>query len=192
MNHELMTLSYAKDSLAPVMSEETLDFHYSKHHQAYVTKLNELIEDTQFADMQLEEIIKHSDWAIYNNAAQIWNHNLFWNSFSAPQEDSAPTGRLADMIETSFWSFETMKSEFKNRSLGQFGSGWVWLVHNGGMLEIYSTPNAQNPLTMGWTALLWCDVWEHSYYIDYRNDRGTFIDNFWKIIDWEKVAERLV
>ena len=190
MKHELMTLPYEKNALEPVMSEETLDYHYSKHHQAYITKLNELSTDTQFADMDLEEVIKHSDGAVYNNAAQIWNHNLFWNSFTSPH-DSEPSGQLADLIETSFGSLETMKSEFKNKSLGQFGSGWVWLVHNGDMLEIYSTPNAQNPLTMWGEALLWCDVWEHSYYIDYRNDRGAFIDNFWKIVDWEKVAERL-
>ncbi len=193
MKHELVSLPYAKNTLEPIMSEETLSFHYDKHHLAYVNKLNELQTWTEFENMNLEEIIKNSSGGIFNNAAQIWNHNLFWNSFCQPSLNSLPGGetKLHKLIETSFGSLENLKEKFKAESLGRFGSGWVWLVQKWETLEIYSTPNAENPLTEGGTALLGCDVWEHSYYIDYRNDRGAFIDNFWKIVDWDKVAERL-
>ena len=193
MKHELVSLPYAKNTLEPIMSEETLSFHYDKHHLAYVNKLNELQTWTEFENMNLEKIIKNSSGGIFNNAAQIWNHNLFWNSFCQPSLNSLPGGetKLHKLIETSFGSLENLKEKFKAESLGRFGSGWVWLVQKWETLEIYSTPNAENPLTEGGTALLGCDVWEHSYYIDYRNDRGAFIDNFWKIVDWDKVAERL-
>lgn len=196
MKHELMKLPYSTDALAPHMSQETLEFHYGKHHLAYVNKLNELQEGTEFADMTLEEIIKNSSGGIFNNAAQIWNHNLFWNTLSSrPTPLTGGEGiatKLGEMINNSFGSFDAMKDKFKAESLGRFGSGWVWLVQKGDDLEIYSTPNAENPLTEGGTALLGCDVWEHSYYIDTRNDRGQYIENFWNIVDWEVVEGRVV
>lgn len=171
MKHELMKLPFAMDALEPFMSEETLTYHYGKHHLAYVNKLNELQEGTHFADMTLEDIIKKSTGGIFNNAAQIWNHNLFWNSLKI-NDGAKPSRPFMKMIEESFGSFEQFQDTFKKESLGRFGSGWVWLVQQGDALEIYSTPNAENPLTLGGEALLGCDVWEHSYYIDYRNDRG--------------------
>lgn len=190
MKHELMSLPYDMWSLAPFMSAETLEYHYGKHHLAYVNKLNELIIWTQFADMSLEDIIQKSSGWIFNNAAQIWNHNLFWNTLKVNNWQE-PEWKLAEMIHSSFGSIAEMKQKFLTESLGRFGSGWVWLVQKWEELEIYSTPNAENPLTEGWEALLWCDVWEHSYYIDYRNDRGGFINNFWNIVDWETVSNRL-
>lgn len=190
MKHELIQLPYAMDSLDPYMSQETLEFHYGKHHNAYVTTLNALIEWTEFENKALEEIITSSDGKIFNNAAQIWNHNLFWNTLKI-NNWVKPEWKLAEMIDDSFTSFEDMKEKFKTESLGRFGSGWVWLVQKDNKLEIYSTPNAENPLTEWGAALLGCDVWEHSYYIDTRNDRGQYIENFWNIVDWEVVAGRL-
>jgi len=190
MIHRLINLSYETNALEPYMSAETLEFHYGKHHRAYVNTLNTLIEWTDFTDKTLEEIIVSSEWKIFNNAAQIWNHNLFWNTLKI-NNWSRPEWKLAEMIDASFGSFEAMKEKFKAESLGRFGSGWVWLVQKWDSLEIYSTPNAENPLTEGWEALLWCDVWEHSYYIDTRNDRGQYIENFWNIVDWDVVAGRI-
>lgn len=190
MTHALMPLPYAVTALEPYMSAETLEYHHGKHHLAYVNVLNTLIEGTEFADMDLEELIKSSEWKVLNNAAQIWNHNLFWNTLKI-NEWAEPTGKLLEMIEDSFESFENMKEKFKTESLGRFGSGWVWLVQKGEKLEIYSSPNAENPLTLGWTALLGCDVWEHSYYIDTRNDRGQYIENFWNIVDWGVIESRV-
>lgn len=190
MTHTLKALPYAYDSLAPYMSQETLEYHHDKHHQAYVTALNTLIEGTEFADMSLEDIIRNSEGKIFNNAAQIWNHDLFWDTLKI-NEGATPSGKLLEMIESSFGSFDEMKAKFKAESLGRFGSGWVWLVEKDNTLEIYSSPNAENPLTLGGRALLGCDVWEHSYYIDTRNDRGAYIENFWNIVDWEVVAARL-
>lgn len=186
-----MELPYDKNSLEPFMSQETLEFHYGKHHNAYVTTLNTLIESTEFEDKTLEEIITSSEGKIFNNAAQIWNHNLFWNTLRV-NDGSKPEWKLAEMIGSSFGSFEDMKEKFKAESLGRFGSGWVWLVQKDDRLEIYSTPNAENPLTEWGTALLGCDVWEHSYYIDTRNDRGQYIENFWNIVDWDVVAGRII
>lgn len=191
MKHELIKLPYEINALEPFMSAETLEFHYWKHHNAYVTTLNDLIENTEFSELSLDEIITSSQGKIFNNAAQIWNHNLFWETLKI-NNGANPTGKLAKMIESSFGSFEEMKQKFKTESLGRFGSGWVWLVQKWEELEIYSTPNAENPLTEWWTALLGCDVWEHSYYIDTRNDRGAYIENFWNIVDWDVVAERIV
>ncbi len=204
MKHELMQLPYKLNALEPFMSEETVEYHYGKHHLAYVNKLNELQEGTEFADMSLEEVITRASGGIFNNAAQIWNHNLFWNTFNPhPNPGSAPanarvlltgertSSKLAKMIAESFGSFENMKETFKAEALGRFGSGWVWLVQKGESLDIYSTSNAENPLTLWGTALLGCDVWEHAYYIDTRNDRARYIENFWNIIDWEIVASRL-
>lgn len=190
MKHTLIELPYQQDALEPYMSEETLSFHYGKHHLTYVNTLNSLIEWTEFENKNLEEIITSSDGKVFNNAAQIWNHNLFWNTLKINNGEN-PTGKLLEMIESSFWSFDAMKEKFKTESLGRFGSGWVWLVQKGETLEIYSTPNAENPLTEWWEALLGCDVWEHSYYIDTRNDRWAYIENFWNIVDWSIVSERL-
>lgn len=190
MTFELMDLPYELDALEPYMSQETLEYHYKKHHKAYVSKLNELFSGTNIEWADLEAIIKDSSGAVFNNAAQIWNHNLFWTSLKV-NNWAQPSGKLAEMIEESFGSFEAMKELFKGESLGRFGSGWVWLVQKDEILEIYSTPNAENPLTQWGTALLGCDVWEHSYYIDTRNDRGKYIENFWNIVDWDAVAERL-
>jgi len=185
-----MTLPYATNALEPFMSQETLEFHHGKHHLAYVNKLNELQEGTDFVDMTLEEIITNSSTGVFNNAAQIWNHNLFWNTLKVNNSEN-PSGKLAEMIDASFGSLDAMKNTFKTESLGRFGSGWVWLVQKWDELEIYSTPNAENPLTEWGTALLGCDVWEHSYYIDTRNDRGQYIENFWNIVDWEVVEGRI-
>jgi len=191
MKHELISLPFSIDALEPYMSSETLEFHYGKHHLTYVNTLNTLIEGSEFEDMSLEDIITKSQGKIFNNAAQIWNHNLFWNTLRV-NSGATPEWKLSEMINESFGSFEEMKTEFKNASLGRFGSGWVWLVQKWKSLEIYSTPNAENPLTEWWETLLGCDVWEHSYYIDTRNDRGQYIENFWNIVDWEVVEERLV
>ena len=191
MKHELMKISYELNTLEPHMSAETLEYHYWKHHLAYINKLNELQIGTEFESMNLEDIIKNSSGWVFNNAAQIWNHNLFWNTLKI-NNGVGPTWKLAEMIESSFGDFDTMKVKFKAESLGRFGSGWVWLVQKWEVLEIYSTPNAENPLTEWGTALLGCDVWEHSYYIDTRNDRGAYIENFWNIVNWEVTAERLI
>jgi len=190
MKHELMILPFSKDALDPHMSEETLDYHYSKHHNTYVTTLNTLVKWTQFENSSLEDIITSSEGKIFNNAAQIWNHNLFWNTLKI-NNWQIPSWRLAEMIDSSFGGFEEMKETFKAESLGRFGSGWVWLVQKWDWLEIYSTPNAENPLTEWGTTLLWLDVWEHAYYIDTRNDRGQYVENFWNIVDWDTVAERI-
>lgn len=190
MKHELMQLDYEMNALEPFMSKETLEYHYGKHHNAYVTTLNTLIEWTQFSDTSLEEIITSSEWKIFNNAAQIWNHNLLWNTLKL-NNWAKPEWKLAEMIDSSFGSFDEMRAKFKTESLWRFGSGWVWLVQKWDTLEIYSTPNAENPLTEWGSALLGCDVWEHAYYIDTRNDRGQYIENFWNIVDWEAVAGRL-
>jgi len=191
MIHELIDLPYSLDSLQPYMSAETLEYHHWKHHLAYVNVLNTLIDGTEFADMHLEGIITSSDGKVFNNAAQIWNHNLFWNTLKVNKWQT-PEWKLLEMIESSFGSFDEMKAKFKAESLGRFGSGWVWLVQKGEKLEIYSSPNAENPLTLWGDVLLGCDVWEHSYYIDTRNDRGAYIENFWNIVDWDVVAGRLV
>ncbi|NDK09836.1 superoxide dismutase [Candidatus Gracilibacteria bacterium] len=190
MKHELMELPFAKNALEPYMSEETLEYHYSKHHQAYVTKLNELIQGTEFADMELEDIIKKSKGGIFNNAAQIWNHNLFWNTLKV-NNGIEPMGRLADMLTENFGSFDGFKETFTKEALARFGSGWVWLVQKDQKLEIYSTPNGENPLTEGGEAILGCDVWEHAYYIDYRNDRKKFIDNFFNIVNWKMLESKV-
>lgn len=199
MKHELIQIPYSLDALEPIMSRETLEYHYGKHHNAYVNKLNELIESTEFESMDLEEIIKKSSGGIFNNAAQIWNHNLFWKSLKSPRvlvelsfsENNQVTEKLQKLIDQNFWSFEDFQAKFKAEALSRFGSGWVWLVQKWDILEIYSSANAENPLTLGGEALLGLDVWEHSYYIDYRNDRWAFIDNFWKIIDWDTISTRV-
>lgn len=189
MTHELPKLPYAMDALAPHISEETLQYHYGKHHQAYVTKLNGLIPGTEFEKASLEEIIKTADGGIFNNGAQIWNHTFYWHCMK-PKGGGKPRGELADAIDDAFGSFDAFKEKFTNASATQFGSGWGWLVKNkDGKLAVLSTANADNPLRDGHQPLLTCDVWEHAYYIDTRNDRPKYISNFWELINWDFVAE---
>jgi Fe-Mn family superoxide dismutase len=185
MSFELPALPYAKDALAPHISVETIDYHYGKHHQTYVTNLNNLIIGTEFADLSLEEIVKSSSGGIFNNAAQVWNHTFYWHSLS-PNGGGAPTGGLANAIDRTFGSFEEFKEAFTKTAVTTFGSGWAWLVKkpNGG-LELVSTSNAATPLTTGQTPLLTCDVWEHAYYIDYRNLRPKYLEAFWALVNWE-------
>lgn len=191
MTFELPKLPYALNALAPHISEETLQYHYGKHHQAYVNKLNVLVKDTPFADMSLEQIIMQSSGGIFNNAAQIWNHTFYWHCLS-PQGGGEPTGAVADAINKTFGSFATFKEKFSEAAINQFGSGWAWLSKNSdGSIEIHSTPNAGLPMTEGKKALLTCDVWEHAYYIDTRNDRAKYVQHFWNLVNWQFVAENL-
>lgn len=191
MEHKLPELPYPKDALAPHISAETLDFHYGKHHNAYVTKLNAGIKGTEFENMGLEEIITKSSGGIFNNAAQVWNHTFYWNCLS-PNGGGEPAGALADALTKNFGSFEKFKEEFTNTAATTFGSGWAWLVKKAdGSLAITSTQNAGCPLTDGVTPLLTCDVWEHAYYVDYRNARPSYIDAFWNLVNWDFVAENL-
>jgi len=191
MTFELPKLPYELDALAPHISKETLEYHYGKHHKAYVDNLNKLIVGTEFENMPLEDIIKKSSGGIFNNAAQIWNHTFYFSGFS-PNGGGQPTGALADAINNTFGSFESFKEKLSQAAATQFGSGWAWLVKNAqGKLEIVATSNAGNPMTDGKTPLLTCDVWEHAYYIDYRNARPKYIENFWEIVNWDVVAELL-
>lgn len=189
MAFELPPLPYAKDALAPHISEETLEYHYGKHHQTYVTNLNNLVPGTEFEGLSLEEIIKKSSGGIFNNAAQIWNHTFYWNSLS-PNGGGEPTGDLANAIDRSFGSFAEFKEQFTKCAVTTFGSGWAWLVKNSdGSLQLVSTSNAGCPLTEGQTPLLTCDVWEHAYYIDYRNARPKYLEAFWSLVNWYFAAE---
>lgn len=189
MAFELPPLPYAKDALAPHISEETLEYHYGKHHQTYVTNLNNLVPGTEFEGLSLEEIIKKSSGGIFNNAAQIWNHTFYWNSLS-PNGGGEPTGDLANAIDRSFGSFAEFKEQFTKCAVTTFGSSWAWLVKNSdGSLQLVSTSNAGCPLTEGQTPLLTCDVWEHAYYIDYRNARPKYLEAFWSLVNWYFAAE---
>ncbi|CAK0766619.1 superoxide dismutase (Fe) [Gammaproteobacteria bacterium] len=188
MVHTLPPLPYAKDALAPHMSAETLEYHHGKHHQTYVTNLNNLIPGTAFENLSLEEIVMKASGGVFNNAAQIWNHTFFWNCLS-PQGGGEPTGTLAAAITQSFGSFAAFKEAFGKTAITTFGSGWAWLVKNtDGSLELMSTSNAGTPMTSGKKALLTCDVWEHAYYIDYRNLRPKFVEAFWGLVNWDFVA----
>lgn len=191
MVHEQPPLPYPKNALAPYVSEETLEYHYGKHHKAYVDKLNSLIPGTEFEDLALEEIIKKaSPGAVFNNAGQVWNHTFYWNCM-APNAGGEPTGKLADAINKAFGSFKDFKEKFSTAGVGNFGSGWTWLVKNAdGGLEIVNTSNAGTPMTSGQTALLTADVWEHAYYIDYRNARAKYLDEFWNVVNWNFVAQQ--
>ena len=184
MAHQLPALPYAKDALAPVISAETIDYHYGKHHQAYVTNLNNLIPGTEFESLSLEDIILKSSGGVFNNAAQVWNHTFYWNCLS-PTGGGAPTGALATAIDAKFGSFEDFKKAFTQSAVTNFGSGWTWLVKNAdGSLEIFNTANAGCPLTSGKKPLLTVDVWEHAYYIDYRNARPKYLETIWDKINW--------
>jgi Fe-Mn family superoxide dismutase len=191
MEHKLPELPYARDALAPHISKETLEYHYGKHHATYVANLNKLIPDTEFENMPLEGIVKKATGGIFNNAAQIWNHTFYWNCLS-PKGGGEPTGALVDAINKTFGSFAAFKEKFTATAVGTFGSGWAWLVKNpDGTLAIESTSNAGNPLTASKKPLLTCDVWEHAYYIDYRNARAAYVEAFWKIVNWAFVAQNL-
>ena len=191
MEHKLPELPYAKDALAPNISAETLEYHYGKHHKTYVDNLNKLIPGTEFENMNLEEIVKKASGGIFNNAAQIWNHTFYWNCLS-PKGGGEPSGAIANTLIENFGSFEQFKEKFTNAAVTLFGSGWTWLVKNqDGNLAIEATSNAGNPLKDGKKLLLTCDVWEHAYYIDYRNARAKYIEAFWKLVDWEFVARNL-
>ncbi|OAI46609.1 superoxide dismutase [Gammaproteobacteria bacterium SCGC AG-212-F23] len=190
MTHELPKLPYAMDALQPYISKETLEYHYSKHHQAYVTNLNNLIKDTEFANASLEDTIMKSSGGIFNNAAQVWNHTFYWNCMT-PKSTKAPSGKLAEAINKAFGSFEEFKKRFSQTAITTFGSGWGWLVkNNDGSVELLSTSNADLPMKHGKKALLTCDVWEHAYYIDYRNMRATYVEKFWEIVNWEFVEKQ--
>ncbi|PKM01655.1 MAG: superoxide dismutase [Fe] [Gammaproteobacteria bacterium HGW-Gammaproteobacteria-7] len=188
---ELPALPYARDALEPHISAETIDFHYSKHHQTYVTNLNKLIEGTEFADKDLEAIVHASQGGMFNNAAQVWNHTFYWNCLK-PNGGGEPTGKLAEAIDKAFGSFSQFKEQFSQTAITTFGSGWAWLVQReDGSLGLVSTSNAATPLTGPDTPLLTCDVWEHAYYIDYRNARPKYLEAFWNLVDWDAVAARL-
>ena len=186
MEHTLPQLAYSLDALAPHLSKETLEYHYGKHHQTYVTNLNNLIkEDIRFATSSLEEIIKQSSGGIFNNAAQVWNHSFYWNCLS-PNGGGEPSGALKNAIDKKFGSFEEFKKQFTAICVGTFGSGWGWLVKTpDGDLELVSSSNAATPLTSANTAILTCDVWEHAYYIDYRNSRPNYLAAFWNLVNWD-------
>jgi superoxide dismutase, Fe-Mn family len=188
MAFELPTLPYARDALQPHMSAETLDYHYGKHHQTYVTNLNNLIKGTEHENAELESIIRSAQGGLFNNAAQVWNHSFFWNCLS-PNAGGEPTGKLGEAINQTWGSFAAFKEEFSKTAIGTFGSGWAWLVQRpDGALAIVSTSNAATPLTGPDTPLLTCDVWEHAYYIDYRNARPKYVEAFWNLVNWEFVA----
>jgi Fe-Mn family superoxide dismutase len=187
--HILPELPYAMDALQPYISKETLEYHYGKHHKAYVDNLNKLIAGTEFEDLSLEETIKKSSGGIFNNAAQVWNHTFYWNCMT-PKSTGAPKGKLAEAIDKKFGSFDEFKKQFSQTAITTFGSGWGWLVKNAdGSIELMSTGNAGTPMTQGKTALLTCDVWEHAYYIDYRNARPTYVEKFWEIVNWDFVEK---
>lgn len=190
MKHEKPNLPYGPDALEPHMSKETIEFHYGKHHQAYVDNLNKLIPGTGYENKTLEEIIKTAEGPIFNNAAQVWNHSFFFLSLS-PSPQKMPQGKLAEAIQRDFDSFDKFKEEFSAAAASVFGSGWAWLVSDGtGKLSIVKESNAGNPMRNGLNPVMTCDVWEHAYYIDYRNRRPEFIQNFWEILDWRVIEQR--
>jgi Fe-Mn family superoxide dismutase len=188
MAFELPALPYANDALEPTISAETIGFHYGKHHQTYVTNLNNLVPGTEFEGLSLEQIIMKAQGGIFNNAAQIWNHTFYWNGLT-PNGKNAVSGGLATAIDAAFGSFDEFKAKFSTSAATNFGAGWTWLVKNAdGSLEIVNTSNAGCPLTAGQTPLLTCDVWEHAYYIDFRNARPKYVEAFWGIVNWDFVS----
>ena len=190
MKFELPKLPYAEDALEPIISKNTIAYHYGKHHQAYVNNLNNLIVGTDFENADLETIIKKADGGIFNNGAQVWNHTFYFTSFS-PKGGGVPTGDLAKAIVKTFGNFDSFKEDFGKAAATLFGSGWAWLVKDAkGELKIVQTSNAGNPMTQGLTPILTCDVWEHAYYLDYQNKRPDYIASFWKLIDWTVVSAR--
>jgi Fe-Mn family superoxide dismutase len=189
MEHTLPPLPYPHDALQPHISKETLEFHHDKHHQAYVTNLNNLIKGTEFESLGLEDIVRKSSGGIFNNAAQVWNHTFYWNSLS-PKGGGQPTGALADAIAAKWGSFEAFKDAFTKSAIGNFGSSWTWLVKKAdGSLDIVNTSNAATPITGTDTPLLTCDLWEHAYYIDYRNRRPDYLGGWWSLVNWDFAAK---
>lgn len=191
MTHTLPSLPFSPDALAPFISNETLSFHHGKHHATYVTNLNTLIPGTEWENKTLEEIILKATGPIFNNAAQIWNHTFYWNCLQ-PKAPGKPTGKIADAINQKWGTFDAFKEAFTKVAVGTFGSGWAWLVKNkDGSLDITSTSNAGNPMTNAQKPLLTCDVWEHAYYIDYRNARAKYVEAFWNVVNWTAVNSAL-
>lgn len=190
MEHKLPELPWAKDALEPHISKETIEYHYGKHHNAYVTKLNELIKGTKFEDSSLEDIIKSSEGGLFNNAAQVWNHTFYWNCLT-PKSSKEPSGKIAELINKKWGSFEKFKEEFSASAAGNFGSGWTWLVGSNDGVEIFNTGNADTPMKHGKKALMTIDVWEHAYYVDYRNARPKYIEHFWNLVNWDFVNSQL-
>lgn len=192
MTHKLPELPYEMDALQPHISKETLEFHYGKHHNAYVTNLNKLVPGTEFEDLSLEDIVKKAPMGgVFNNAAQVWNHSFYWNCLS-PNGGDEPTGDLLAAINKAFGSFADFKEKFTNSALTNFGSGWTWLVQNeNGDVELLNTSNAGSALTSGQKPLLTVDVWEHAYYVDYRNARPQYVAAFWNLVNWDFVADNL-
>jgi superoxide dismutase, Fe-Mn family len=191
MAFELPPLPYAQDALAPHISAETLEYHYGKHHQTYVTNLNKLVDGTDLADASLEDVIMKSEGGVFNNSAQVWNHSFYWASMS-PDGGGAPSGEVADAVNSAFGSYDTFKEKFAEAATTQFGSGWAWLVDSGSGLEIMKTSNADLPMKHGAKALLTIDVWEHAYYIDYRNARPNYISTFIdELLNWDFVAANM-
>jgi Fe-Mn family superoxide dismutase len=187
----LPALPYARDALAPHISAETIDFHYGKHHQAYLDNLNKQIAGTEFESLDLEAILRKAQGGMFNNAAQVWNHTFYWNCL-APNGGGEPKGKLAEAIHAAFGSFAAFKEQFTQTALTTFGSGWAWLVQRpDGTLALVSTSNAATPITGTDTPLLTCDVWEHAYYIDYRNARAKYVEAFWNLVNWDFVASRM-
>ncbi|MDB6164199.1 MAG: superoxide dismutase [Xanthomonadaceae bacterium] len=188
---ELPPLPFERTALEPHISGETIDFHYGKHHKAYVDNLNKMIAGTEFEALPLEDIIRKAQGAMFNNAAQVWNHTFYWNCLRSPSASAGgePSGKLADAINKAFGSFESFKEQFSDLAVKTFGSGWAWLVQRpDGGVALVSTSNAVTPLTGDDTALLTCDVWEHAYYIDYRNARPKYVEAFWNLVNWEFAA----
>ncbi|AJI94482.1 superoxide dismutase [Fe] [Yersinia ruckeri] len=191
MSFELPALPYAKNALEPHISAETLEYHYGKHHNTYVVNLNNLIKDTEFAGKTLEDIVKSANGGIFNNAAQVWNHTFYWNCL-APNAGGEPSGKVAEAIVAAFGSFADFKQQFTDAAVKNFGAGWTWLVKKAdGSLAIVSTSNAGTPLTTTDKPLLTVDVWEHAYYIDYRNARPVYLDHFWALVNWAFVEKNL-
>ena len=190
MSFTLPELPYAKDALAPHISAETIEFHYGKHHQTYVDKLNGLVDGTELESQSLEDIVKSSEGGVFNNAAQVWNHTFYWNCLS-PNGGGSPTGPVADAINAAFGSFDAFKEQFTNSAINNFGSGWTWLVKKAdGSVAIVNTSNAATPLTdASVTPILTVDVWEHAYYVDYRNARPKYMDAFWALVSWDFVNQ---
>lgn len=191
MSIELPALPYDRSALEPHISAETIDFHYSKHHQAYVTNLNNLITGTEFESADLETIVRKAQGGLFNNAAQVWNHTFYWNCLS-PNGGGAPEGKLADAINATFGSFDNFKAEFTKTAIGTFGSGWAWLVQRtDGSLALVSTSNAATPITGTDKPLMTCDVWEHAYYVDYRNARPKYVEAFWNLVNWDFISKQM-
>lgn len=189
MEHTLPPLPYPKEALEPHISRETLDYHYGKHHQAYVTNLNNLIKGSDLENASLEDIIRKSSGGVFNNSAQVWNHTFYWNCLS-PNGGGAPTGALGDAINAKWGSFDKFKEEFTKSCVSNFGSGWTWLVKKSdGSVDISNTSNAATPLTSADKPLLTCDVWEHAYYVDYRNARPKYVEAFWNLVNWDFAAK---